>query len=384
MPRAFPFAFHMRQVAMSSQAVLRQFDPSLLVREPVRSQSAYVPAHREAAHSHDLVRLDMNESPYGPSPKAQAAIAAFVATNRYPDFDQWALRDAIAAYTGVTAGQIFCGAGCDDVLNLLAQALLEPDDEIIISEPTFGVYRMHASLSGAKTVNVPLAAGFRLDANGILGAVTDRTKYIVICTPNNPTGNDLDGDDIRRIVEEARCLVAIDEAYSEFSGTSYVDYVDQYPNVMVFRTMSKFAGLAGMRVGYGIVPKAMAPHFENIVQPFHNVSLVSGEATIASLADLDYLTSLVDRIVTSRDELAANLREIPGVEPYPSSTNFLLVKLPVEDGGPIVAELANRGVLVRHFANPALGLGNCLRVTIGTPEENEQFLRELADILGDA
>lgn len=366
---------------MSSQAVLRQFDPSSLVREPVRAKSSYVPSPRDESRNDSVLRLDMNESPYGPSPKAQAAIAAFVTTHRYPDFDQWALRDAIASYTGTTAEQVFCGAGCDDVLNMMAQAVLEPGDEIIISEPTFGVYRMQANLRGATTVDVPLTNDFQLDVAGILGAITDKTKYIIICTPNNPTGNQLQPADIQRIVGEAPCFVLIDEAYSEFAGTSYVDLVDKYPNVLVFRTMSKFAGLAGMRVGYGIVPKAVAPHFENIVQPCHNVSFVSSEAAIASLDDLDYLNGVVAQIVASRDELASNLREIPGVEPHPSATNFLLVKLPVVDGGPVVAELANRGILVRHFANPALRIGDRLRVTIGTTEENERFLRELSNIL---
>ncbi len=139
-------------------------------------------------------------------------------THRYPDFDQWALRDAIAGYVGTTAEQVFCGAGCDDVLNLVAQAVLDPGDEIIISEPTFGVYRMQANLRGATTIDVPLADRFQLDVDGILGAVTDKTKYIIICTPNNPTGNVLEAGDVLRIVENAPCLVLIDEAYSEFAG----------------------------------------------------------------------------------------------------------------------------------------------------------------------
>jgi len=367
---------------MSSQAVLRQFDPSSVVRGPVQAKSSYVPSPRDERHAEHMVRLDMNESPYGPSPKAQAAIAAFVTTHRYPDFDQWALRDAIAEYTSVTPEQIFCGAGADDVLNLLAQATLDAGDNIVISEPTFGVYRMQATLRGADTIDVPLVDDFQLNVDGILAAVDDRTKYVIICTPNNPTGNDLRREDIDRIVQEAPCLVVIDEAYSEFAGVSYADYPDRFQNVVVFRTMSKFAGMAGMRVGYAIVPKAMAPHMENIVQPCHNVSFVSSEAAIASLNDLEYLRGIVASIVASRDELAANLREIPGVEPYPSSTNFLLVKLPVEDAAPVVQELRNRGILVRNFSSPGLGLQRCLRVTIGLPEENERFLRELADILG--
>ncbi len=366
---------------MVTQAALRQFDLSSIVREPVRATSSYTPSHRDPARTHDLLRLDMNESPYGPSPKTQVAISAFAATNRYPDFDQWALRDAIGSYTGVAAEQVFCGAGCDDVLNLLAHMTLDHGDEIIISEPTFGVYRVHAGLRGAATIDIPLVEGFQLDVDGILGAVTTRTKYIVICTPNNPTGNDLRKSDIDRIVREAPCLVVIDEAYSEFSGTSYASYVDTFPNVLVFRTMSKFAGLAGMRVGYVLTPKAIAPHFENIIQPCHNVTALSSEAAIASLNDLDFLMERVTQLTAARDELAASLREIPGVAPYPSATNFLLVALPVDDAGPVVAELRNRGILVRHFGNPALGLGSCLRVTTGTPEENEQFLRELGEIL---
>ena len=155
---------------MSSQAVLRQFDPSSVVREPVRAKSSYVPSPRDERHAEHMVRLDMNESPYGPSPKAQAAIAAFVTTHRYPDFDQWALRDAIAAYTGVTAEQIFCGAGADDVLNLLAQATLEPGDNIVISEPTFGVYRAQASLRGANdgecAARQQISNGCRGDSDG--------------------------------------------------------------------------------------------------------------------------------------------------------------------------------------------------------------------------
>lgn len=366
---------------MAHQAVLRQFDLSSIVREPIRAGSSYVPSPREAEPVREVIHLDMNESPYGPSPKAREAIATFTSAHRYPDFHQWPLREAISHYAGIAPEQIFCGAGCDDVLNLLAQMVLETDDEIIISEPTFGVYRAQANLRGAKTVDVPLTKDFRLDVDGILAAITERTKYIVICTPNNPTGNDLEQDDIDRLIQGAPCLVVIDEAYSEFSGKSYAAYVDQYPNVLVFRTMSKFAGLAGMRVGYVLVPKTVAPYYEGIVQPFHNVSAVSSAAAIASFADLEYLNGIIDRIVMSRDELAANLREIPGVAPHPSSTNFLLVALPVEDAGPVVTELANRGIMVRHFGNPSLGLQSCLRVSIGAPQENERFLHELADIL---
>jgi histidinol-phosphate aminotransferase len=323
----------------------------------------------------------MNESPYGPSPKTRAALAAFETTNRYPDFGALELRQALSTYTGVPAEQIVCGAGLDDVINTLFLAVVERGDEVIIHEPTFGVYRSLVAHYEGKTVNVQLTGDFQLDAEQMLSSVSDRTKIIIICTPNNPTGNSLNRLDIERIVAGAPCIVAIDEAYAEFAGTSYIPLLDRYPNVVVLRTMSKFAGLAGMRVGYGTFPASFMPYVNPVAPPFHNISLASSAAAIAALDDLDYLGENVKRIVADREALAANLREIPGVSPAPSATNFLLVRLPVENAAPVVAKLAQRGILVRNFANPALGIQDCLRVTVGTPEENEIFLNNLDEIL---
>jgi histidinol-phosphate aminotransferase len=359
----------------------KPFDPSSLVRPAVRATPAYIPSKPPERYPGRLIRLDMNESPYGPSPKARKALAEFTDTHRYPDFPQWALREALGAYVGKPADQIVCGAGSDDVLMTFSHALLDARDEVIISEPTFGVYRDLVSLCGGVTVNVPLGSGFSLDADRILDAVTNRTKFIMICTPNNPTGNDHDPAAIKLIVENAPCFVAIDEAYAEFSSASYLDFIDLYPNAVVFRTMSKFAGLAGMRVGYGIFPRDLMPFMETVTPPFHNVSLASRAAAISSLDDLPYLKLVVATISASRNALAEQLREIPGVQPFPSSTNFVLVRLPVQNAKWVVDELAQRGVLVRHFNSDDLGIRDCLRVTVGSQEENEIFLRELSDIL---
>ena len=323
----------------------------------------------------------MNESPYGPSPKARAVLATFSDTHRYPPFDAGEARAALATYTGKPASQIICGAGLDDVLNTLMHTILETEDEVIISEPTFGVYRSLVSLYGGAIVDAPLTSDFTLDAERVLGSVTDRTKLIIICNPNNPSGNSFDPDAITRIVTEAPCLVAIDEAYSEFAGKTYLPLMDDHDNVIILRTLSKFAGLAGMRVGYGIFPAALMPFLLTVVPPFHNLTVTSTAVVVTSLDDLPHLTGIVGRINTDREALAHNLRELPGVTPLPSDTNFLLVRLPVEDAGPVVRALAERGIYVRFFSKPELGIRDCLRVTIGTTEENEIFLNELSAIL---
>jgi histidinol-phosphate aminotransferase len=358
------------------------FQPEPLLRGVIRAFPSYLPS-RPHALPERLIRLDMNESPYGPSPKARAALAAFDQTHRYPDFGQSRLRAALSTYTGVPAEQIVAGAGLDDVLTTLANLVIDPGDEVIISEPTFGVYRMLTSLHGGVAVDVPLVTGFQLDPDRVLSAITERTKFIIICTPNNPTGNTLDPIAIERICAGAPCLVVIDEAYAEFANVSHIPLMTRYPNVMIGRTMSKFAGMAGMRVGYGLFPISLVPYLSHATPPFHNVGMASVEAVIASLQDLDYLNGIVARIVADRDALSDQLRELPDVTPLPSATNFLLVRLPVENAEGIVQDLARKGVLVRHFGRPDLGIQDCLRVTIGTTEENESFLHTLQETMAE-
>lgn len=359
-------------------------DLEALVRPALREVPVYIPARKAAdplAAPVRQIRLDMNESPYGPSPKARSVLAAFDTTHRYPDFVQHELREALGRYVGASAEQIIPGAGLDDVLTNLMVLLLDPGDEVIISEPTFGVYRALISVHGGVTVDVPLTADFQLDPDAILAAVNERTKLVIICNPNNPTGNLFDPAAVEQIVAGAGCLVAIDEAYAEFAGVSHLPLMERYPNACVLRTMSKFAGLAGMRVGYGVFPATLMPYLWAATPAFCNISLASATAAIASLDDTEYLNGIVARINADRDTLSDQLRELPGVEPFASETNFILMRLPVSDASPVIAELASRGVHVRNFPKPSLGIADCLRVSIGTVEENEVFVGELASIL---
>jgi histidinol-phosphate aminotransferase len=352
-----------------------------LVRPAIRNLPAYTreaaPTHAPARH----IRLDWNESSHGPSPKARQAMIDQTAMHRYPEFDAHTLRTALAGYIGAAPDQVLAGAGLDDVLQTLAFTLLAPGDSVIISEPTFGVYRPLFAAHGADVVDAPLTADFQLDSDRVLAAVDERTKFVVICNPNNPTGNLFPAAAVERVVAEAPCLVVIDEAYAEFAGVSHRPLMDRYPNVAVVRTMSKFAGMAGMRVGYGAFPPGLMPYLLRVMPAFCNISAPSTAAALASLDDLPYLETIVARIVADREDLAARLREIPGVEPFPSATNFLLVRLPVDDAGPVVRALAERGVFVRSFPGSRHGLGDCLRVSVGSAEENAIFLDELRDLL---
>lgn len=370
---------------MSQGVVSRTtFDPAKLVRPAVHHLPVYQRQPPPDVKPEREIRLDWNESPYGPSPRVEAALRSALAHNRYPEFDAWALREALGAYVGAPADQVIAGAGLDNVIETLLLLLLEPGDRVVISNPTFGVYDVLIKAFGGVTVDVPLREGFHLDVDGILAAVDERTKLVIVCNPNNPTGNLFPVADVERIIAEAPCLVAVDEAYAEFAGTSYLPLMAQAPNLAILRTMSKFAGLAGMRVGYGVFPESLMPYLGRVMPGFCNVSVAATAAAMASLEDRAYNEQTVARILADRDALADRLREIPGVAPYPSATNFLLVKLPVDNAGPIVQRLANRGVYVRFFGNPDWGLTSCLRVSIGTPEENEIFASELADALREA
>lgn len=354
-----------------------------LVKSGLRNKASYVPGTSPSAPAGRVVRLDWNESPFPPSPKAQQAIVDLLHSSRYPDFAQTELRAALAGYLDAPAARIVAGAGLDDVFNTLAMLIIEPGDEVVISEPTFGVYRSLFSLHGASIRNVPLggAPEFALDTDAIIAAVTDRTKLVIICNPNNPTGNLFPLEQVEHVVRAAPCLVAIDEAYAEFSGTSHRALADRYANVVILRTMSKFASLAGYRVGYGLFPDGLVPYLSLVMPPFCNISAVAAAAAIASIEDFATLRRNIDAVRRERDRMFKRLNALDGVIAYPSATNFLLIRLPVTDAGPIANELARRGVYIRQYPNPALGLLDCIRVNAGTEEENDIFLSELREIL---
>lgn len=348
------------------------FTPERVVRPHIVPAGAYVPA-QSLGSSGPIVRLDFNESPFGLSPHARIAYDEFLTGNRYPPFAQDDLVAALASYSGVDVERIMAGAGLDDVFATLAIATIDVGDEVIISDPTFGVYRSLFGVHGATIVNVPLgpAPDFALDVDGIIAATNERTKLIIVCNPNNPTGTLFAKEDIRRIIESVDTLIAIDEAYAEFSGTWHVDLANDYPNVVLLRTLSKFAGLAGFRVGYGIFPPALMPWIRRAAPAFYNVSAISSAVAIGSLQDTEFLMEHVASLNADRDALRDELNAVPGVEVYQSSANFLLFSIPPDRDAAVTAALAENRVFIRRFGG---NLSSCIRVSIGSPAENQIFL----------
>lgn len=351
------------------------------VRREVSPAETYRLASRQ--QHPDSIFLNLNESPYPLSPGAQQVLQHFNAGNRYPDFTQAPLREAIGEYVGFPSEQIAAGAGLDDVFAILATLFVDSGKEVVISDPTFGVYSTFYPLHGAKIVDVPLgpAPDFAFNPDGIIAAVNDNTAFVMICNPNNPTGNLFSLDDVEKVVSSVNCPVAIDEAYAEFSGINHLELARKYPNVIILRTLSKFAGLAGIRVGYAIFPEDMAPYAAAAMPAFANISALSAEIAIASLKDLDYLKANRDEQVAERERMTALLNEIPGVTAYPSATNFVMFDLPGDDATPVLNALKDRHIYVRHYANPDWGLAGHLRVSIGLPDENTVFLNALEKIL---
>lgn len=351
------------------------------IRSAVSPAGAYSLAPR--GHHDDSIFLNLNESPYPLSPKAREVLASFTDGNRYPEFTQATLRMAIGDYVGFAPERIAVGAGLDDVFQILATLFVDPGKEVVISEPTFGVYSTFFPLHGGKVVDVPLspAPEFALDVDGIINAVNENTAFVMICNPNNPTGTLFPLEDIERIVTSVACPVAIDEAYAEFAPWDHLQLARTYPNVIILRTLSKFAGLAGLRVGYGIFPEEIVPHVAAATPAFGNISNLSAAVGVASLQDLDYLKANRDEQVSERERIIALLNELPGVTAYPSATNHVLFKLPGGDATPVLHALNDRHIYVRHYPAPNLNLNDHLRVSIGLPDENTAFLTALEDIL---
>jgi len=359
-------------------------DITTYVRSWIAPVTGYTPAESLTSTGEKIIRLDLNESPFGLTPKAHDALVNFDKSNRYPDFTQAPLREALGAYVGKDPSRVIVGAGLDDVLNTIGMLVLEPGDEVIIADPTFGVYRNLYSLHGAKIVDIPLgpAPDFALDAEGIVAAVTNRTKLVILCNPHNPTGHLIPRNRIEHVVANVDCPVFIDEAYAEFAGVDHMDMADTFPNAIVGRTLSKFAGLAGMRIGYAVVPERLSGHAQRVMPAFANIASVAADVAIASLQDLEVLYRQRDLIVSERARVIEAIDAIDGLTAYPSATNFILIATGLPDSTPIAKTLAHQHIFIRKPANP--GLEHCLRPCLGTPEENDIFLDALPGTVASA
>jgi histidinol-phosphate aminotransferase len=343
---------------------------SRVIRQDVQSMHGYA-----IQPSTGMVKLDAMENPFRLPPALRQALGerlAEVAINRYPGPRIDELRAALAEHVGLPDGfSLMLGNGSDELISLLAMACDVPGASILAPLPGFVMYEMSARLQGLRFVGVPLRADFELDEAAMLAAMAEHQPAIVyIAYPNNPTANLFDDAIVEHIVEAAPGLVVIDEAYQPFASRSYIDRVTKHEHVLVMRTLSKF-GLAGIRLGYMLGPKALIDQIDK-VRPPYNVSVLNAEAALFALEHDDEFARQASILRSERSRLIAALSALPGVTPYPSEANMILTRVP--DSAALFAAMKARKVLVKNVARMHPLLDNCLRLTVGSPEENDQMI----------
>ena len=352
--------------------------PRDLVRPEVLAMRAY-----HVAPAEGLVKLDAMENPYRLPPELAAEMGrrlAGVAVNRYPDPAAARLKERLRAAMRVPAAlDIVLGNGSDEIIQMLSLALARPGAVVLAPEPSFVMYRMSALVAGMRFEGVPLAADFSLDERALHAAlVAQRPALTWLAFPNNPTGNLFSREAILRVVEASPGLVVVDEAYYPFSaGATLMDEVGRHPNLVLLRTVSKL-GLAGLRLGLAAGPSDWMAEFEKLRPPY-NVNSLSAAAAELLLDRREALDRQAEAIVVERGRLGAALASLPGAHPFPSAANFVLVRVP--DAPRAMGVLEERGILVRNLHGSHPLLAHCLRLTVGTPDENAKLIEALASAL---
>ncbi|MGQ9490160.1 MAG: histidinol-phosphate transaminase [Anaerolineae bacterium] len=356
------------------------------VRSDIAGMEAYTPilpydvlSEQLGLPEDALIKLDANENPYGAPPAVCRALADLRHVHIYPDPESRHLRRTLAAFHGLPAENILAGAGADELIDLILRLFLAPGDRVLNCPPTFGMYAFDTRVNGGVVVDVPRQPDFSLDLDAICRAVDEaQPKLLFLATPNNPDGSLLDDDTLARLLS-LPLYVVLDEAYIEFAppGSSRIGLVVQHTNLIVLRTFSKWAGLAGLRVGYGVFPAHLMPHLWKIKQPY-NVSTAAGAAALAALEHADELAAIAARIVAERERLSLGLQAIPWLQPYPSQANFVLCRVVGREAVAVKAALARRGVLIRYFDKP--GLRDHIRISVGRPEHTDALLAALQEI----
>lgn len=360
-------------------------------RETILSIKPYVPGkpieevQRELGIK-DVIKLASNENPLGPSPDAVRAIQeAAERVYLYPDGNCYYLKNALAEKHGVSPENIIVGNGTDEIIKMLAEAYLNPGDEIVVADPTFSEYEFAALVMAGRAVKVPCRS-FRHDLKAMAAAITPKTRLVFICNPNNPTGTIVGQMMLDNFLKEIppSVLVVLDEAYADYvtaehypDSLAYVRY--GRPNIIVLRTFSKIYGLAGLRVGYGVAVPEIIKNLNRVREPF-NVNLVAQAAAIAALKDEAHYRKSREVNIEGKQYLYEQFTAM-GLAYVPTETNFIFVDVN-RDSRDVFQEMLKQGVIVR--TGDIFGYDTYLRVTIGTPRQNERFIKALREVLGRA
>jgi len=326
----------------------------------------------------EIIKLDANENPYGCSPRVSQALSKYPYLNIYPDSNQTELLESIAQYAGLAPGYLVAGNGSDELIDLLLRLFLDIGDEVIVNVPTFDMYRFSTEVCRGKVVNVLRDKNFEVDVAAIKAAVTSRTRIIFVTSPNNPTGTTISEKSILELLKLGLPLV-VDEAYYEFSGNSVISWVPRYSNLIVLRTFSKWAGLAGLRIGYGAFPLKLADILMKIKPPY-SINMAASLAAKISIEEKEYLLGTVKLMIEERARLMSQLKQLSFLEPVPSHANFILIKVLRGDAKYFQDELEKRGILVRYY-NSAL-LKNYFRISVGKPQQTDKIIAALKELGG--
>lgn len=360
--------------------------PKIRIRSDIAAMEGYgypsgtleLLSERMGRPASEIIKLDTNENPFGPSPKALEALGKMESTAHiYPDVRVPYLRAGLAEYTGVGPEHILIGNGCDEIIKITQQLFLEPSDVILNCPPTFTMYGLVAGWLGAKTVNIPRRADFSLDVDAIeQAAYATGAKLLFICSPNNPDGS-LTPPEILDHLLQLPLVIILDEAYFEFAEVeNNALRVPETPNLIVIRTFSKWAGLAGLRIGYGIYPLDIIEHLWKVKLPF-NVSAAADVAARATLNDMPTMQANIEKIIAERERLIAELRTIPYIHVYPSAANFVFCKIATVPIPKLQARLEKEGILIRYYEGKVPGH---VRISIGRPDQNDKLLAVLRQI----
>ena len=339
-------------------------------------------AKRVGLRAEQIIRLDTNTSPFPPIAelKLLAKMAPRLEVNQYPDTTYLDLREGLAAYCGVGIDRLVVTNGADEGLDIISKTLLDNGDEVVIPVPTYSMFRIVTEVMGASPRYVKRRSDdYTISADDVLGAVTSKTKLIFLCNPNSPTGNPMPLSEVGRIAKEAKVAVAVDEAYYEFWGSSASGLTDKHDNLLVCRTFSKAFSMAGVRVGYLLAKRETADQL-NIVRPPNSLSVISIALAEAALRNLTEMRGNVRRIIQERTRVFKLLQKGGTVEPFPSEANFILFRVPggVAGATRLHGALMKRGLVLRSYSEPS-GIGDCLRLTIGTDDMNDRFLGALRE-----
>lgn len=353
------------------------------IRHHLRSLAPYQPilpfevlSARLGRKPEDIIKLDANENPYGPPPEVATALGNLKFPYVYPDPESRHLRASLAEDSGLEPEYILVGCGADELIDLIMRCVLEPGDKIIDCPPTFTMYEFDASVNAALVIKVPRLPDFSLDIAQIVKMVEqEKPKCIFLTSPNNPDGSVINDEDLLKILD-LPVLVVLDEAYVEFSSLkSRMTWVKKHDNLIVLRTFSKRAGLAGLRVGYGAFPLSIIEYLWRAKQPY-NVSVAAEVSACAALQNPTYLESVKNLLLQERERLYNLLKGVPFLKPFPSHANFIICEVTSgKDAKKIKEDLAKMGVMIRHYDKKELK--GYIRISVGKPEHTDALMEGL-------